>query len=88
MEGLVKTGLNITSDDRLIVARSGAFGRSMGKEEDADQDREDQKRGRSITAQLEAMLTREAVELLPLDLTDIPRMREHLQKYADRPMNL
>jgi hypothetical protein len=34
----------------------------MGKEEDADQDREDQKRGRPIAAQLEATLTERLVQ--------------------------
>jgi uncharacterized protein len=34
------------------------------------------------------MLARKAVELLPLGLGDLPRIRELLRKYADRPMNL
>jgi uncharacterized protein len=34
------------------------------------------------------MLARGAVHLLPLDLGDIPRMRELMGKYADRPMDL
>ncbi len=34
------------------------------------------------------MLTREAVQLLTLDLTDVPRIRALLRKYADRPMDL
>jgi predicted nucleic acid-binding protein len=34
------------------------------------------------------MLTRRAVQLLPLDLADAPRMRELMRKYADRPMDL
>ena len=34
------------------------------------------------------MLARGVLQLLPLDLTDIPRMRELMSKYADRPMDL
>lgn len=34
------------------------------------------------------MLQRGAVRLLPLDITDAPRMRELMEKYADRPMDL
>jgi len=34
------------------------------------------------------MLARGVLQLLPLDLTDIPRMRELMSKYANRPMNL
>ena len=34
------------------------------------------------------MLARGVLQLLPLDLTDIPRMRELMNKYADRPMDL
>lgn len=34
------------------------------------------------------MLARSAVQLLPLDLADVPRMRELMRKYADRPMDL
>ena len=34
------------------------------------------------------MLDRGAVELLHLDLADISRIRELMQKYADRPMDL
>ena len=34
------------------------------------------------------MLVRRAVELLPLGLGDLPRIRELLRKYADRPMDL
>ena len=34
------------------------------------------------------MLARGAVRLLPLDLEDVPRMRELMAKYADRPMDL
>jgi hypothetical protein len=34
------------------------------------------------------MLARGAVRLLPLDSDDIPRMRELMRKYADRPMDL
>ena len=34
------------------------------------------------------MLARGAVQLLPLDLGDVPRMRELMRKYADRPMDL
>jgi uncharacterized protein len=34
------------------------------------------------------MLARGAVRLLTLDLVDIPRIREHMIKYADRPMDL
>jgi len=34
------------------------------------------------------MLGRGVLQLLPLDLTDIPRMRELMSKYADPPMNL
>ena len=33
------------------------------------------------------MLTRGAVRLLPLGLDDVPRMRELMRKYADRPMD-
>jgi uncharacterized protein len=31
---------------------------------------------------------RKALELLPLGLVDLPRIRELLRKYADRPMDL
>ena len=34
------------------------------------------------------MLGRGVLQLLPLDLTDIPRMRELMSKYGDRPMDL
>jgi uncharacterized protein len=34
------------------------------------------------------MLVRRAVEPLPLGLGDVPRIREVLRKYADRPMDL
>jgi hypothetical protein len=34
------------------------------------------------------MLARGAVRLLPLDLDDVPRMRELMAKYSDRPMDL
>lgn len=34
------------------------------------------------------MLVRKALELLPLGLLDLPRIRELLRKYADRPMDL
>jgi len=31
---------------------------------------------------------RKALQLLPLGLVDLPRIRELLRKYADRPMDL
>ena len=34
------------------------------------------------------MLARGVLQLLPLDLADVPRMRELMSKYADRPMDL
>lgn len=34
------------------------------------------------------MLERGGVQLLPLDITDAPRMRELMDKYADRSMDL
>jgi uncharacterized protein len=34
------------------------------------------------------MLARGAVTILPLDLSDLPRLRELMRKYADRPMDL
>jgi hypothetical protein len=34
------------------------------------------------------MLERDAVLLLPFDSSDIPRTRELMRKYADRPMDL
>ena len=34
------------------------------------------------------MLARGVLQLLPLDLTDTPRMRELMSKYSDRPMDL
>jgi uncharacterized protein len=34
------------------------------------------------------MLARGVLQLLPLDLSDVPRMRELMSKYADRPMDL
>jgi uncharacterized protein len=34
------------------------------------------------------MLARGALQLLPLDLADVPRLRELMNKYADRPMDL
>lgn len=34
------------------------------------------------------MLARRAVELLPLELEDVPRIRELMRKYANRPMDL
>ena len=33
------------------------------------------------------MLARGVLQLLPLDHTDVPRMRELMSKYADRPMD-
>ena len=33
------------------------------------------------------MLTRRAIDLLPLDVGDVPRIRELMRKYADRPMD-
>jgi predicted nucleic acid-binding protein len=34
------------------------------------------------------MLARGVLQLLPLDFTDVPRMRELMSKYADHPMDL
>jgi len=34
------------------------------------------------------MLARGVLQFLPLDITDVPRMRELMRKYADRPMDL
>jgi predicted nucleic acid-binding protein len=34
------------------------------------------------------MMARRVVHILPLDLADVPRMRELMRKYADRPMDL
>ena len=34
------------------------------------------------------MLLRKAVDLLPLDLVDLPRIRELMREYSDRPMDL
>ena len=34
------------------------------------------------------MLSRETPKLLPLDETDLPRMRELMRKYRDQPMDL
>jgi predicted nucleic acid-binding protein len=34
------------------------------------------------------MLVRKALQLLPLGLVDLPRIRELRRKYADRPMDL
>lgn len=34
------------------------------------------------------MLTRGVVQMLPLATADVPRMRELMRKYADRPMDL
>jgi len=34
------------------------------------------------------MLARGVLQLLPLDLADVPRIRELMSKYADRPMDL
>jgi predicted nucleic acid-binding protein len=34
------------------------------------------------------MLTRRAVELVPLASADVPRIRELMRKYADQPMDL
>jgi hypothetical protein len=34
------------------------------------------------------MMARSAVQLLPLDMSDVPRIRELMRKYADRPMDL
>ena len=34
------------------------------------------------------MLARGVLQFLPLDITDVPRMRELMSKYADRPMDL
>ena len=34
------------------------------------------------------MLARGVLQFLPLDLTDVPRMRELMSKYSDRPMDL
>lgn len=34
------------------------------------------------------MLARGALQLVSLDLADVPRMRELMSKYADRPMDL
>ena len=34
------------------------------------------------------MLARGVLQFLPLDNTDVPRMRELMSKYADRPMDL
>ena len=34
------------------------------------------------------MLARRALQLLPLDLGDVPRIRQLMSKYADRPMDL
>lgn len=45
----------------------------------------DQPRGQEA---LWEMLARGAVQLLPLELADVPRIRELMRKYADRPMDL
>jgi predicted nucleic acid-binding protein len=37
---------------------------------------------------LSEMLARGVLQLLPLDLADVPRIRELMSKYADRPMDL
>ncbi len=42
----------------------------------------------SAQSALWEMLERGAVLLLPLDASDIPRMRELMHKYANRPMGL
>jgi len=34
------------------------------------------------------MIARGVLQLLPLDIADVPRMRELMAKYADRPMDL
>lgn len=34
------------------------------------------------------LLKRDAVKILPLDATDVPRMRELMRKYRDLPMDL
>lgn len=34
------------------------------------------------------MIARSAVQLLPLGPDDVPRMRELMRKYSDRPMDL
>lgn len=34
------------------------------------------------------MLARGTVQILPLDLADVPRMRDLMRKYADRPMDM
>ena len=34
------------------------------------------------------MLARGVLQFLPLDITDVPRLRELMRKYADRPMDL
>ena len=34
------------------------------------------------------VLARGVLQFLPLDLTDVPRMRELMSKYSDRPMDL
>ena len=34
------------------------------------------------------LLERDAVKILPLDATDVPRMRELMRKYRDLPMDL
>jgi uncharacterized protein len=34
------------------------------------------------------MLARGVLQFLPLDLTDVPRIRELMSKYGDRPMDL
>jgi len=34
------------------------------------------------------MLARGVLQFLPLDITDVPRMRELMRKYADLPMDL
>ena len=34
------------------------------------------------------MLARGVLQLLSLDLTDVPRIRELMSKYSDRPMDL
>jgi len=34
------------------------------------------------------MLARGVLQFLPLDLTEVPRIRELMSKYADRPMGL
>ena len=64
---------------------AGTFGNGLAA---ADRSDVPAKRSSGGLGSLWEMLVRKALQMLPLGLVDLPRIRELLRKYADRPMDV